>query len=136
MAGQGLASLFPLSDIAVMGPIAILKRLPPIVRRVYRSIEAVLSFAPDALVIIDAPEFTHAVAKRVRRQRPDIPIIDYVSPTVWAWPELIDYLKVAGQPVQGPWPPHQEPRPDPTEIEAGPIAVPDPLNDPRPPSES
>ena len=35
------------------------------------------------------------------------------SPTVWAWPELIDYLKVAGQPVSGPWPPHQEPRPDP-----------------------
>ena len=37
------------------------------------------------------------------------------SPTVWAWPELIDYLKVAGQPVAGPWPPHQEPRPDPEE---------------------
>ena len=35
------------------------------------------------------------------------------SPTVWALPELIDFLKVAGQPVQGPWPPHQEPRPDP-----------------------
>ena len=35
------------------------------------------------------------------------------SPTVWAWPELIDYLKVAGQPVAGPWPPHQQPRPDP-----------------------
>ena len=35
------------------------------------------------------------------------------SPTVWAWLELIDYLKVAGQPVAGPWPPHQEPRPDP-----------------------
>src|SRR5215510_8337215 len=33
------------------------------------------------------------------------------SPTVWAWPELIDYLKIAGQPVPGPWPPHQEPRP-------------------------
>jgi hypothetical protein len=48
------------------------------------------------------------------------------SPTVWAWPQLIDYLKVAGQPVQGPWPPHQHPRPDPIEVESGPIAVPDP----------
>jgi len=48
------------------------------------------------------------------------------SPTVFAFPQLIEYLKVAGQPVQGPWPPHQEPRPDPTEIEAVPIAVPDP----------
>ena len=47
------------------------------------------------------------------------------SPTVWAFPQLIDYLKVAGQPVQGPWPPHQEPRPDP-EAESTPVAVPDP----------
>ena len=47
------------------------------------------------------------------------------SPTIWAWPEIIDYLKVAGQPVQGPWPPHQEPRPDPTD-ESLPVAIPDP----------
>ena len=47
------------------------------------------------------------------------------SPTVWAWPELMDYLKVAGQPVAGPWPPHQEPRPDPEE-DSLPVAVRDP----------
>ena len=47
------------------------------------------------------------------------------SPTVWAWPQLVDYLKIAGQPVSGPWPPHQEPRPDP-DYESGPQAVPDP----------
>jgi hypothetical protein len=47
------------------------------------------------------------------------------SPTVWAWPDLIDYLKIAGQPVAGPWPPHQEPRPDP-DYESLPVAVADP----------
>jgi hypothetical protein len=52
------------------------------------------------------------------------------SPTVWAWPELIDYLKIAGQPVAGPWPPHQQPRPDP-EYDSGPVAVPDPAAVPR-----
>jgi hypothetical protein len=51
------------------------------------------------------------------------------SPTVWAWPELIDYLKIAGQPVSGPWPPHQEPRPDP-DYESLPVAVPDPHSQP------
>jgi hypothetical protein len=51
------------------------------------------------------------------------------SPTVWAWPELIDYLKVAGQPVAGPWPPHQQPRPDPEE-DSLPVAVPDPESRP------
>jgi len=49
------------------------------------------------------------------------------SPTVWAWPELIDYLKVAGQPVPGPWPPHQRPRPDPEE-DTLPVAVADPAS--------
>jgi hypothetical protein len=37
------------------------------------------------------------------------------SPTIWAWPEVVDWLRIAGQPVPGPWPPHQEPRPDPEE---------------------
>lgn len=47
------------------------------------------------------------------------------SPTIWAWPEIIDWLRVAGQPVPGPWPPHQQRRPDPEE-ESLPTAVPDP----------
>lgn len=85
MEAQGLSSLFPLADIAVMGPLAILKRLPPIVKRAYRTIDAAIAFEPDVVVIIDAPDFTHPVAKRIRRRRPQIPIVDYVSPTVWAW---------------------------------------------------
>jgi hypothetical protein len=55
------------------------------------------------------------------------------SPTVWAFPQLVEYLKVAAQPVQGPWPPHQQPRPDP-EAESMPVAVPDPASFPRPPA--
>jgi lipid-A-disaccharide synthase len=85
MAEQGLKSLFPLSDVAVMGPLAILKRLPQLVRRVYRTVDAAIAAAPDLVVIIDSPEFTHPIAKRIRRKCPDIPIINYVSPTVWAW---------------------------------------------------
>lgn len=52
------------------------------------------------------------------------------SPTVFAFPQLVEYLGVAGQPVQGPWPPHQEPRPDPTDIEGTPVAIPDPASRP------
>jgi hypothetical protein len=47
------------------------------------------------------------------------------SPTVWAWPQFTEFLKVSSQPVQGPWPPHQEPRPDP-DAESLPVAVRDP----------
>ena len=51
------------------------------------------------------------------------------SPSVFAWPELVDFLKVAGQPVAGPWPPHQEPRPDPEE-DSLPVAVAEPDDEP------
>jgi hypothetical protein len=47
------------------------------------------------------------------------------SPTIWAWPEVVDWLRVAGQPVAGPWPPHQQPRPNPEE-ESQPVAVVEP----------
>src|SRR5215470_1079340 len=85
MAEQGLISQFPLEDVAVMGPGAILARLPKLLARVYATSAAAVAAEPDALVIIDSPEFTHAIAKRVRRRRPAIPIINYVSPSVWAW---------------------------------------------------
>ncbi len=85
MEAAGLRSIFPLSDVAVMGPAAIVARLPKLVRRVYRTVDAALAFNPDALIIIDSPEFTHPIAKRVRKRRPGIPIVDYVSPSVWAW---------------------------------------------------
>ena len=85
MRAQGLSSQFPLSDVAVMGPAAILKVLPRLMRRVYRTVDAAVAAEPDAVVIIDAPEFTHPIAKRIRKKLPHVPIIDYVSPSVWAW---------------------------------------------------
>lgn len=85
MAREGLRSLFPVEDVAVMGPMSILPRLPRIFRRVRQTVEAALAVAPDAVVIIDSPEFTHPIARRIRKRAPDIPIIDYVSPSVWAW---------------------------------------------------
>lgn len=85
MAERGLASLFPLHDIAVMGFGPVIARLPTIVRRVYATVAAAVAADPDVVVIIDSPDFTHQVAKRIRKARPDLPIVDYVSPTVWVW---------------------------------------------------
>jgi hypothetical protein len=47
------------------------------------------------------------------------------SPTIFAWPEVVDWLRIAGQPVPGPWPPHQQARPNP-EDESVPTAVVEP----------
>ncbi len=85
MQAKGLVSLFAMSDVAVMGPLAILARLPRIVSRVYQTVNAAVAAQPDAFVIIDSPEFTHPIAKRLRRRSRGIPILNYVSPSVWAW---------------------------------------------------
>lgn len=85
MAGEGLRSLFPMNDIAVMGLVPVVARLPLLLRRIRETAEAVIADPPDALVIIDSPDFTHRVARRVREKLPHLPIVDYVSPTVWAW---------------------------------------------------
>ncbi|MEN3930788.1 lipid-A-disaccharide synthase [Microvirga sp. W0021] len=85
MIAEGIKSLFPLEDIAVMGFGAVVARLRLILARIKQTAEAVIADNPDVLVIIDSPDFTHRVAKRVRQKAPHIPIVDYVSPSVWAW---------------------------------------------------
>jgi lipid-A-disaccharide synthase len=85
MAAAGVKSLFAIDQLSIVGIAAIPRRLPMILRRIRETADAIVAARPDALVIIDSPDFTHRVARRVRRAAPEIPIIDYVSPTVWAW---------------------------------------------------
>lgn len=85
MAAAGLASRFPIEELSIIGFAAVAKQLRAILRRIRETVDAVLAASPDMLIIIDSPDFTHRVAKRVRARAPAIPIIDYVSPSVWAW---------------------------------------------------
>jgi len=85
MAAEGVPSLFPLGELAIIGFAAIAKSLPAILRRLAETADAVVAAKPDLLVIIDSPEFTHRVARKVRAKAPHIPIVDYVCPSVWAW---------------------------------------------------
>jgi lipid-A-disaccharide synthase len=85
MAAEGVPSLFPLGDLAIVGFSSIPGRLSKILRRIRQAADAVIAAKPDVLVIIDSPEFTHRVARRVRERASGIPIVDYVCPSVWAW---------------------------------------------------
>jgi lipid-A-disaccharide synthase len=85
MGAAGISSPFAIDDLAIVGFSAIPRRLPTILRRIRETAEAIIAMRPDALVIIDSPDFTHRVARRVRARAPAIPILDYVSPSVWAW---------------------------------------------------
>ncbi|NBU13388.1 MAG: lipid-A-disaccharide synthase [Alphaproteobacteria bacterium] len=82
---QGMSSFFPLADIAVMGIVPVIKRLPSLMKRIHETAERLIAAKIDCLIIIDSPDFTHRVARKVKAALPTIPIIDYVSPSVWAW---------------------------------------------------
>jgi lipid-A-disaccharide synthase len=85
MAREGLSSLFPIEDLSIIGLAAVVKQLPKILRLIRQTATVVTDASPDILVIIDSPDFTLRVARRVRARDPSIPIVEYVSPTVWAW---------------------------------------------------
>lgn len=85
MAREGLASLFPIEELSIIGFSAVIRQLPKVLRLIRQTAAAVVRAEPDMLVIIDSPDFTHRVARRVRARDSVIPIVDYVSPSVWAW---------------------------------------------------
>lgn len=85
MTAEGITSIFPMTDIAVMGPREVIPRLPLILKRMRETTAHAVEHMPDLIVIIDSPDFTHTVAKRIAKKAPGIPIANYVSPSVWAW---------------------------------------------------
>ena len=84
MAAQGLQSLYPLDATAVMGLREVVPAIPAILRRVRAASDFALRTRPDAVVLIDSPDFTHRIARRLKRVDPSIRTINYVAPQVWA----------------------------------------------------
>jgi lipid-A-disaccharide synthase len=82
---QGLVSLFDYSELSIIGFSAVIAQLPKLVRRIGQTADAIIAARPDCLLIIDSPDFSHRVARKVRKALPDLTIINYVCPTVWAW---------------------------------------------------
>jgi lipid-A-disaccharide synthase len=83
MAREGLASLFPFTDLANFGLVEVLPRVPLLLRRMREVAAAARAARPDAIVTIDVPSFASGVWRRL--QDAGIPLIHYVAPTVWAW---------------------------------------------------
>jgi lipid-A-disaccharide synthase len=85
MAAEGVASLYPIEDLPIIGFSAIPRRLPKILRLMRLTAKTVVAQRPHVLVVIDSPGFTQRIARRVRAADPTIAIVQYVSPSVWAW---------------------------------------------------
>jgi lipid-A-disaccharide synthase len=108
MAAEGVASLFPLSDIAIMGGFELIPHARRLLRRLRETVEAIRAFRPDVLVTIDGYGFNARIARRLADR--SFPIVHFVAPKVWAWrPKrarvlagLVDHLMVQF-PFETPW---------------------------------
>ncbi|MEQ9641780.1 MAG: lipid-A-disaccharide synthase [Alphaproteobacteria bacterium] len=98
MAARGHESLFPMTELAVMGLAEVLPKIVPLRRRLLQTVDFAIAERPDALITIDAPGFCLRLAERVAGQ--GFPRIHYVAPQVWAWrpgrvhhiARVVDYL--------------------------------------------
>lgn len=88
MEAAGLPSLFPYTDLAVMGLAEIMPRLPLLLRRISETAQAIAETKPDLVITIDSPDFSLRVSRRARRllgPQTKVKLIHYVAPSVWAW---------------------------------------------------
>ena len=84
MAREGLKSLYPLDATSVMGLREVVPAIPRILKHVKIAVDHAIATRPDAVVVIDSPDFTHRVARGSKARDASIPTIDYVAPQVWA----------------------------------------------------
>lgn len=85
MEAEGLRSLFNIDELSIIGAGAIVARLPQLLWRLDQTTRHILRESPDVLVVIDSFAFSHRIARRIRKARPDLPIVNYVPPAVWAY---------------------------------------------------
>lgn len=85
MAAQGLQSLFPMTELSVMGLAEVLPKYRQLKRRIAQTAQAVTDSRPDVLVTIDSPDFGLRVARQVKAAAPGVRRMHYVAPSVWAW---------------------------------------------------
>jgi lipid-A-disaccharide synthase len=85
MVAEGLSSLFPMTDLSVMGVFEIVPKLPKLIKRIGQTVADIVEKQPDIVITIDAPDFSKRVVKRARKLCPNTKFIHYVAPTVWAW---------------------------------------------------
>lgn len=86
MMQQGIASLFPMRELSIMGFAEVIPHLLSITARIRQTVRDIEAFKPDVLLTIDSPGFNYRVVAQLRKRGVHLPkFVHYVAPTVWAY---------------------------------------------------
>lgn len=92
MGRAGLKSLFPISDLAVMGAVEVVAHARTLTRRIRETVDAIIKEKPNIVLTIDSPGFARSVIGRLRKLPAGRNLIanglkfhHVVAPQVWAW---------------------------------------------------
>ncbi|MGE4611674.1 MAG: lipid-A-disaccharide synthase [Paracoccaceae bacterium] len=85
MIERGLESIFPMDELSVMGIAEVIPKVRQLLRRIKQTAAAIHEVKPTALITIDSPDFCFRVAIRAKALMPDLRVIHYIAPSVWAW---------------------------------------------------
>jgi len=83
MQAEGCDCWWSTDELSLMGLSEVVSHLPRLLKLRKALVQRVLDLKPDIFIGIDAPDFNLGVEKRLKAKA--IPVIHYVSPTVWAW---------------------------------------------------
>lgn len=82
----GMDSIFPISEISVMGFVEVVPKMFKISKLIKRTAEEIQKFSPDIVITIDSPGFCFRVVNKVVALRNQgTKFVHYVSPSVWAY---------------------------------------------------
>lgn len=84
MAAEGIVSPFDTQELAIVGFVEAWKAYPRVRKHLDETLEVAHREKPDVVVLIDAWAFTIRVAQRMRKEMPDVPLVKYVAPQLWA----------------------------------------------------
>jgi len=79
--------LFDNKQISVMGFVDVLKKIFYLIKKINQTVFFIKKFKPNVILSIDSPDFAFRVEDKIKKMLPEIKIVHFVAPSIWAWRE-------------------------------------------------